>query len=82
MLVREILVLFAYGPSKDLGRPLVSSLVSLDIPRYPHCLARAFTDCKRNADAWVKVLRINPEFRILRLTFHRKSASNAELDRF
>ena len=24
---------------------------------------------------WVKVLRIIPEFRILRLTFHRKSAS-------
>ena len=24
---------------------------------------------------WVKVFRINPEFRILRLTFHRKSAS-------
>ena len=27
------------------------------------------------AYTWVKVLRINPEFRILRLTFHRKSAS-------
>ena len=25
--------------------------------------------------AWVKVFRINPEFRILSLTFHRKSAS-------
>ena len=25
--------------------------------------------------AWVKVFKINPEFRILRLTFHRKSAS-------
>ena len=25
---------------------------------------------------WVKVFRINPEFRILRMTFHRKSASN------
>ena len=25
--------------------------------------------------AWVKVFRINPEFRILRLTFHKKSAS-------
>ena len=24
--------------------------------------------------AWVKVFRINPEFRILRQTFHRKSA--------
>ena len=24
---------------------------------------------------WVKVIRINPEFRVLRLTFHRKSAS-------
>ena len=27
----------------------------------------------------MKVYRIIPEFRILRLTFHRKSASNAEL---
>ena len=25
--------------------------------------------------AWLKVFRINPEFRILRLTFHRRSAS-------
>ena len=25
--------------------------------------------------SWVKVFRIIPEFRILRLTFHRKSAS-------
>ena len=25
--------------------------------------------------AWVKVFKINPEFRILRLSFHRKSAS-------
>ena len=28
---------------------------------------------------WVKDFRINPEFRILRLTFYRKSAQNAEL---
>ena len=27
------------------------------------------------SDTWVKVFRIIPEFRILRLTFHRKSAS-------
>ena len=27
--------------------------------------------------SWVKVFRINPEFRIMRLTFHRKSAQNA-----
>ena len=26
-------------------------------------------------NSWVKVFRIFPEFRILRLTFHRKSAS-------
>ena len=26
---------------------------------------------------WVKVFRIIPEFRILRLTFHRKSASKS-----
>ena len=32
-------------------------------------------------NAWVKVFRIFPEFRILRLTFHRKPASNAEFYR-
>ena len=31
--------------------------------------------CKAPLKAWVKVFRIIPEFRILRLTFHRKSAS-------
>ena len=30
---------------------------------------------ERPQKAWVKVFRIIPEFRILRLTFHRKSAS-------
>ena len=34
-------------------------------------------DCFKNVNitAWMKVFRIIPEFRILRLTFHRKSAS-------
>ena len=31
--------------------------------------------------AWVKIFRIIPEFRILRVTFLRKSALNAELRR-
>ena len=30
-----------------------------------------------SCNAWVKVFRIIPEFRILRLTFHRKSASKS-----
>ena len=30
---------------------------------------------------WVKVFRINPEFRILRPPFHRKLASNPEFSR-
>ena len=30
---------------------------------------------QKQVRTWVKVFRINPEFRILRLTFHRKSAS-------
>ena len=30
---------------------------------------------KKTTPSGVKVLRINPEFRILRLKFHRKSAS-------
>ena len=34
--------------------------------------------CKK---AWVKDFRIINEFRILKLAFHRKSASNAELGR-
>ena len=32
-------------------------------------------------DTWVKVFRIIPEFRILRLTFHRKSASKCWIRR-
>ena len=31
-------------------------------------------------NAWVKVFRINPEFNILRLTFHRKSASKCWIE--
>ena len=38
------------------------------------CTFSACTVC-----TWVKVYRIYPEFRILSLTFHRKSAKNAEL---
>ena len=30
-------------------------------------------------NTWVKVFRINPEFRILRPTFHRKSASKCRI---
>ena len=30
----------------------------------------------------MKVFRINPEFRIMRLTFHGKSASKCEFGRF
>ena len=37
-------------------------------------LVRKVTVLRRMSKAWVKVFRINPEFRILRLTFHRKSA--------
>ena len=37
--------------------------------------ALAITVCHQYASpAWVKVFRIIPKFRILRLTFHRKSA--------
>ena len=32
-------------------------------------------DKASRGEAWVKVFRINPEFRTLRLTFQRKSAS-------
>ena len=38
-------------------------------------LLEAFVHMLQVPDPWVKVFRINPEFRILRLTFHRKSAS-------
>ena len=43
-----------------------------------YCLDRSlFGRFKVNCgvNAWAKVFRIIPEFRILRLTFHRKSAS-------
>ena len=33
------------------------------------------------SNAWARVFMIIPEFRILRLTFHRKSALNAKLGR-
>ena len=47
----------------------------------PNCLQRSSEDCGysqvlvRLIVIWVKVFKINPEFRILRLTFYRKSAS-------
>ena len=47
--------------------PSISSTptwASLAAYTFPHVLS-----------TWMKVLRINPEFRILRLTFHRKIAS-------
>ena len=49
----------------------------------PLLVARIFYDCCATdwglfgfskLNTWVKVFRTNPEFRILRLTFHRKSA--------
>ena len=41
-------------------------------PDYESVLAVILHHC---IDSWVKVITINFEFRILRLTFHRKSAS-------
>ena len=41
---------------------MVGNIVKVCIKIRPYC-------------TWVDVFRINPEFRILRLTFHRKSAS-------
>ena len=38
---------------------------------------RLFQVRLKHIDTWVKVFRIIPEFRILRLTFHRKSASKS-----
>ena len=37
--------------------------------------SRAGSDLLLNISPWVKDFRINPEIIILRLTFHRKSAS-------
>ena len=34
---------------------------------------------QRLLNTWVKIFRINPEFRILRLTFHRKSTSKCRI---
>ena len=41
-----------------------------------------FISKMRDKLSWVKVFRIIPEFNILRLTFHRKSASTSEIGRF
>ena len=38
-------------------------------------LTMAFCHKYLDGHAWVKVFRINPEFRDLRMNFHRKSAS-------
>ena len=45
--------------------------------RYGKCskILNTFIFLFSNKLSWVKVFRINPEFRILGLTFHRKSAS-------
>ena len=45
-------------------------------------LANEIYICAHYTLSWVKVFRIIPEFKILRLTFHRKSVSNAELGIF
>ena len=49
-----------------LGEPVPSSEDRVTCSRTQH-------------NAWVKVFRINPEFRILRLTFRRKSASKCRI---
>ena len=47
-------------------------------------ISAAFCSVVREATVsiWVKVFRINPEFRILRLTFQESQPQNAELGRF
>ena len=42
--------------------------------KMPHCW-KSHVMAQMGSNAWVKVFRIIPEFRILKLTFHRKSAS-------
>ena len=42
---------------------------------YLQNLPNMYISISHALNSWVKVFRINPEFRILRLTFHRKSAS-------
>ena len=37
---------------------------------------------RKHKSSWVKVFRINYEFRILRLTFHRKSTSKSRIKRY
>ena len=55
-----------------LGRKVSSNGVSA-MPIYDKNSLKIFS--RASSGSWVKVFRINPEFRILRLTFHRKSAS-------
>ena len=54
--------------------PTIFQTFRAGFPRvYPILLAEEKVSCSRTQQ-WVKVFRIIPEFRILRLTFHRKSA--------
>ena len=51
---------------------------------YQHSVKEHFKESRLGKDTykWMKVFRIIPEFRILRLTFHRSQTQNAELGRF
>ena len=64
------------------GNKLTMKLCSL-VPLYEErlmvkvCQVISVWKRKQMVCLWVKVFRIIPEFRILRLTFHRKSASKS-----
>ena len=55
----------------------ISCLSDIPYPAPLSCVMKKRDLCPMNA--WVKVFRINSEFRILRLTFHRKSASKCPI---
>ena len=61
--------------ARGLDIPSIKTVVNYDVARdidtHTHRVGRT----GRAGNSWIKVFRIIPDFRILRLTFHRKSAS-------
>ena len=75
-------------PLADKSVQALKKAISLEPTNHKHWTALGHVACHKGIvlldiyrkraklfNSWVKVCRINPEFRILRLNFHRKSAS-------
>ena len=72
----SILLLFQnkFNKFNNTGARMLDSILSHDINDIK-ITVKEDTNYHRLMQSWVKVFRINPEFRILRPTFHRESAT-------